>query len=188
MIFWRMISWRNMAVAALMTVAIGSGAAAQEAEQPANAPPVKPEKFKDWDLFCPERNTASAPRVCEMRTIIVSKEGQRLGALAVASIPAPGGSAQVIASALLPLGVDLTSEPRLLVGEGKPIALTFLRCLQRGCEAATPLATDQQASLRAGTIAKVTVGIGGDKNATFEFSLSGFSAAHDVMKTRTGAK
>jgi invasion protein IalB len=183
-----MIFWRNMAVAVLVTATIGAGAAAQEAEQPAGTPPIKPEKFKDWDLFCPAPKTASAPRLCEMRTIIVSKEGQRLGALAVASVQAPGGSAQVIASALVPLGVDLTTAPRLLVGEGEPISLTFLRCLQRGCEAATPLSADQQASLRAGTIAKVTVGIGREKNATFEFSLSGFSAAHDVMKERTGAK
>lgn len=183
-----MTFWRNVAIAALVTAAVGSGAAAQEAQQPANTPPVKPEKFKDWDLFCPQPNSADAPRVCEMRTVIVSKEGQRLGALAVASVPAAGGSAQVIASALVPLGVDLTLAPTLLAGEGKPIELTFLRCLQRGCEAVTPLSAAQQTLLRAGSIAKVTVGIGGGKNATFEFSLNGFTAAHDMMKKRTGGK
>jgi invasion protein IalB len=180
---------RNMALATLMIVAIGSGAMAQEAQPSAETPSVKPEKFKDWDLFCPEPKAANAPRMCEIRTIIVSDKGQRLGALAVATITEPGGAkGQMIASALVPLGVDLTSQPTLAVGEGQPIALKFLRCLQRGCEAVTPLSESQQAALRAGTLAKVAVGIGGEKKATFEFSLAGFTAAHDALKKRTGAK
>jgi invasion protein IalB len=51
-----------------------------------------------------------------------------------------------------------------------------------------PLSADQQAALRAGTVAKVAVGIGGEKKATFEFSLAGFSAAHDALKKRTAAR
>ena len=179
---------RDMALAMVVMAAVGSGAQAQDANPSADAPSAKPEKFKDWDLFCSEAK-ANAPRVCEIRTVIVAKDGQHLGALAVASLPAPSGeSAQVIASALVPLGVDLTAEPRLAVGEAKPVSLKFLRCLKRGCEAATPLSDDQQAAMRAGSVAKGAVGIGGEKTATLEFSLSGFSAAHDAMKSRTAAQ
>lgn len=178
---------RTMALAILVVVATGSAAVAQEAQPTANAPSVKPEEFKDWTLFCPEAKGAGAPQLCEIRTVIVSDKGQRLGALAVANVAGKGG-AQMIASALLPLGVDLTEEPTLAVGESRPIPLKFLRCLQRGCEAMTPLSADQQAALRGGSSAKVAVGIGGGKKATFEFSLSGFTAAHDALKKRTGTE
>ena len=180
---------RTMALAALMLLTFGSGAIGQEAQPSTNAPSAKPEKFKDWDLFCPKPKSADAPQLCEIRTVLVSDKGQRLGALVVATIAEPGGaSGQVIASALVPLGVDLTSQPTLAVGESQPIALKYLRCLQRGCEAMTQLSADQQATLRAGTTANVAVGIGGEKKATFEFSLAGFTAAHDALKKRTAAR
>jgi invasion protein IalB len=119
---------------------------------------------------------------------MLSKAGKPMGALVVASIAeSSGGSGQVVASALVPLGVDLTSQPTLAVGEGQAIDLKFLRCLQRGCEAVAPLSEDQQAALRAGSTAKMAVGIGGEKTATLEFSLSGFSAAHDALKKRIAA-
>jgi invasion protein IalB len=180
---------RIMELTTLTFLALGSGALVQEAwpqeaEPTANAPVVKPEKFKDWDLFCPPPQ-AGAPRVCQIRTVIVSKEGKGIGALVVAS---NAGGEQVIASALVPLGVDLTAQPTLAVGESQPIALKFLRCLQRGCEAMAQLSDSQQEALRAGSIARVVLGIGGEKTATLEFSLSGFSAAHDALKKRIAAQ
>jgi invasion protein IalB len=147
----------------------------------------KPEAFKDWELLCPAPKPADKPRVCEVRTIIKSKEGGRLGALAVAANPDPAASpAPMIATALLPLGVDLTMVPALKVGENEALPLQFRRCLQRGCEAVVVLDDAQLATLRAGTIAKVAVGIGGGKTAVFEFSLNGFTGAHDTMKKRIG--
>jgi len=76
----------------------------------------------------------------------------------------------------------------LAVGTSKPIGLQYLRCLQRGCEAMTQLTADQQAALRAGNSAKVAVGIGPGKKATFDFSLAGFSAAHDALRKKIGAQ
>jgi invasion protein IalB len=173
----------TMALATMMVLALTSGAFAQSTQSTANAP--KPEKYKDWDLFCPKPPAASAPKVCEIRTIILSDKGQRLGALVVA---AEVGGTDVIASALLPLGVDLTQQPSLAVGTGKPITLQYLRCLQRGCEAITKLSADHQAALRAGSSAKVAVGVGPGKTATFDFSLAGFSAAHDALKKKTAVQ
>ena len=179
---------RSMAVAIVMIVGLGTGAIAQEGESAPGAPAGKGEKYKDWTLICSEP-TGNAPQVCEIGTVLVSDKGQRLGALAVASIAEPGGAGgRMIASALVPLGVDLRSQPTLTVGAGQPMALKFLRCLERGCEASAPLSGDQQAALRAGSTAKVAVAVGGDKKATFDFSLSGFSAAHDALKKRLGAK
>lgn len=174
------------ALATMMVLALASSALAQETQPTATAAMSKPEKYKDWDLFCPKPAAANAPQVCEIRTVILSDKGQRLGALVVAA-QVGGGGKEVIASALLPLGVDLTQQPSLAAGSGKPIGLQYLRCLQRGCEAMTPLTADQQASLRAGSSAKVAVGIGGGKKATFDFSLAGFSAAHDALKKKIGA-
>lgn len=168
-----------MVLAALSVLALSSGAFAQNAQTTATAP--KPEKFKDWDLFCPQP-PANAPQVCEMRTIILSDKKQPLGALVVA---AQVGGKEVIASALLPLGVDLTQAPSLNVGSAK-IGLKYLRCLKRGCEAMSPLSADQQAALRGGSSAKVLVGVGGGKSASFDFSLAGFSAAHDALRKKTG--
>lgn len=176
---------QTMALATLAFLAVASGAQAQNAQSTANAP--KPEKYKDWDLFCHTPPAANAPQVCEIRTIILSDKGQRLGALVVAA-QVGGGGKEVIASALLPLGVDLTQAPSLAVGPDKPITLQYLRCLQRGCEAMTQLTAEQQAALRAGSSAKVAVGVGPGKKATFDFSLAGFSAAHDAMKKKTGAQ
>ena len=185
-----MNSWRIVPLALLMSVAAGFGALAQEAQptQPTNtaATMAKPEKYKDWDLFCPKQAAANAPKVCEIRTIILSDKGKPLGALVVAAEVGSGGK-EMITSALLPLGVDLTQQPSLSVGSSK-IALQYLRCLQRGCEAMTQLSAEEQTAMRAGSTANVAVGVGPGKKATFNFSLAGFSAAHDALKKKTGAQ
>lgn len=175
----------TITLALLMSAATGFGALAQEAQPTATAAMAKPEKYKDWDLFCPKPAAANAPQVCEIRTIILSDKGKPLGALVVAA-EVGGGGKEMIASALLPLGVDLTQKPSLTVGSST-IDLQYLRCLQRGCEAITHLSVDQQAALRGGSSAKVAVGIGPGKSATFDFSLAGFSAAHDALKKKVGA-
>jgi invasion protein IalB len=171
-----------MALATIMVLALTSGALAQSTQSTANAP--KPEKYKDWDLFC-HKPAANGPQVCEMLTVILSDKGQRLGALVVAAEVGSGGK-EMIASALLPLGVDLTQQPSLSVGASK-IDLQYLRCQKRGCEAVGKLSADHQAALRGGSSAKVAVGIGPGKSATFDFSLAGFSAAHDALKKKIGA-
>lgn len=170
-----------IAAAAILAAALPCGIGAAQETAP------KPEVFKDWELFCPEPKPAGKPRVCEIRTVIKGKEGGRLGALAVAANPDPAANAvPMIATALLPLGVDLTIAPALKVGENQALPLQFRRCLQRGCEAVGILDEAQLATLRVGTIAKVAVGIGGGKTAVFEFSLNGFTSAHDTMKKRIG--
>jgi invasion protein IalB len=180
-------------LAAIAAATIGAGASAQETQQaPAPATPSqtapKPQKFDDWDLFCPERKTAET-QVCEARTVVVGKQGQRLGALVVAAITeTKTKDSQILASALVPLGVDLTMPPALKIDDGKPIGLKYLRCLQRGCEAMAQLSPEQQAAMQSGSTAKLAVGIGGGKDAVFEFSLKGFTAALAAMKKETGAK
>ena len=164
---------QTVALATLTFLAVATNAVAQEAQPTATAAMAKPEKYKDWDLFCPKPAAANAPQVCEIRTIILSDKRQPLGALVVAA-QVGGGGKEVIASALLPLGVDLTQPPSLAVGADKPIALQYLRCLQRGCEALTQLTAEQQVALRGGSSAKVAVGVGPGKKATFDFSLAGF--------------
>jgi invasion protein IalB len=187
MMFKQTVALATLTFLAAASGALTSGALAQEAQPTATASMAKPEKYKDWDLFCPKPVAANAPQVCEIRTIILSDKGQRLGALVVAA-QVGGGAKEVVASALLPLGVDLTQQPSLAVGADKPITLQYLRCLQRGCEAMTQLSAEQQAALRAGSSAKVAVGVGPGKSATFDFSLAGFSAAHDALKKKTGAQ
>jgi invasion protein IalB len=175
----------TIALAFLMSATTGLALAQEAQPTTAAATMAKPEKYKDWDLFCPQPAVANAPKVCEIRTIILSDKGKPLGALVVAAeIGTNGGD--MIASALLPLGIDLTQPPSLSVGSSK-IGLQYLRCLQRGCEAITHLTADQQAAMRSGSTAKVAVGIGPSKLATFDFSLAGFSAAHDALKKKIGA-
>ena len=50
-----------------------------------------------------------------------------------------------------------------------------------------PYFTGSHRAWAAGSSAKVAVGIGPGKKATFDFSLAGFSAAHDALKKKTGA-
>jgi len=186
MIFKQTVALATLTFLAVASGALTSGALAQEAQPTATASMAKPEKYKDWDLFCPKPVAANAPQVCEMRTVILSDKGQPLGALVVAAAVGGGGN-EMITSALLPLGVDLTQQPSLTVGSSK-IDLQYLRCRQRGCEAMTQLSAEQQTALRAGSSAKVAVGVGPGKTATFDFSLAGFSAAHDALKKKTGAQ
>ncbi len=175
----RKIVLAGLAAGAVTVWAVAAGA------QEAQSPGVAPEKFKAWELLCPQSMAKDKPRICEVRTFITSNEGVRLGALAIALNPDPGAQEMpMIATALLPLGVDLTLMPTLQVGEGKPLPLQFRRCLQRGCEAVAAVGAEHLTVLRAGTLAKVAVGIGGGKNAVFEFSLAGFTAAHDEIKRR----
>ncbi|MGH6893741.1 MAG: invasion associated locus B family protein [Dongiaceae bacterium] len=180
--------WISMSRVAVLAAGIAAAAAPEAPAQSApTATPATAERFKDWELFCPQPKPKDKPRICEVRTIIIGKEGARLGALAIALNPEPGAKElPMIATALLPLGVDLTRAPTLRVGEGTPLPLQFRRCLQRGCEAVALIDTEHLTVLRAGTIAKVAVGIGGGKVAVFEFSLAGFTAAHDTMKQRAG--
>ena len=173
----------TMALATMMVLAVTSGAVAQSTQPAANTP--KPEKYKDWDLFCPKPVAANAPQVCQIRTVILSSEKKPLGVLLVAA-EVGVGTKEMIASVLLPLGTDPTQQPSLTAGSSK-IDLQYVRCQQRGCEAMGNLSADQQAALRAGSSAKVTVGVGSGKSATFDFSLTGFSAAHDALKKKTGA-
>lgn len=184
--------WKALALAALAAT-FNIGAHAQQTQQaPATtaAPTAaQPETFKDWSLYCHPPKVAGEPRVCEIRTVVLSKDGKPLGALVVAAVPdEKTKQAQVIASALVPLGVDLLIEPAFKVDDGKPMPLRYLRCLQRGCEAMAPLPAEQQAAMRAGSKAKVAVGIGGGKNAVFDFSLIGFGAALDAVKKRSGVQ
>ena len=178
---------RLTAVAALAFV-LGGWSSVSWAQETSAAPAVpEAEAFKDWELLCPEPKPTDKPRVCEIRTIIKSNEGGRLGALAVAANPDSNAApVPMIATALLPLGVELTMIPALKVGDNDVLPLQFRRCLQHGCEAVVALDDARLATLRAGTIAKVAVGIGGGKTAVFEFSLNGFTAAHDAMKKRLG--
>ena len=187
------MNWMNtgkaMTLAAIAALAIAGGASAQETQQAPAAPAVKAESFQEWELFCPEPNAAAEVRVCEIRTLMSGEGGKKLGALVVAAITQSGTDrSEIIASALVPLGVDLTRDPALRIDEGQPLSLNFVRCLQRGCEAMMPLSAAQQASMQAGRKAQVAVGVGGGKHAVFEFSLSGFTAALTAMKERTGAK
>jgi invasion protein IalB len=186
-----MKSMQSVALATLTSLALASGALtsgtlAQEAQPTATVSMAKPEKYKDWDLFCPKPAAANAPQVCQIRTVILSNEKKPVSVLLVAA-EAGVGAKEMIASVLLPLGIDLTQQPSLTTGSSK-IDLQYLRCQQRGCEAMGKLSVDQQAALRAGSSAKVEVGIGPGKNATFDFSLAGFSAAHDALKKKTGAQ
>jgi invasion protein IalB len=184
--------WKALALAAVVAT-FGISASAQEAQQsPAgNAVPTaaKPEDFKDWKLYCPQPKTANEPRICEARTILLSKDGKPLSALVVASVPEEKTKqTQLVASVLVPLGVDLIAQPLFKVDDGTVMPLRYLRCLQRGCEALAPLPAEQQSAMRSGSKAKVEVGVGGGKNAVFSFSLNGFSAALDSLKKFSGAK
>jgi len=181
---------KNMALAALAVLMIGTGASAQETQQSPAAPPAaKPVGFQDWELFCPEPAPAVEVKVCEIRTIMTGEDGRNVGALVVAAVTqTKTNSSEIIASALVPLGVDLTIDPALRIDEGQPVELNFVRCLQRGCEAMRPLSAEQQASMQAGSKAKLAVGVGRGQHAVLEFSLKGFTAALAAMKQQTGAK
>lgn len=186
-----MTVWKALALAALAAT-FDTSAFAQETQAPA-APAAttgaQPETFKDWSLYCHAPKDAAAQRVCEIRTVVMSKENKPLGALVVAVVPdEKTKQMQVIASALVPLGVDLLVEPGFKVDDGKPMPLRYLRCLQRGCEAMAPLPAEQQSAMRSGGKANVEVAIGGGKNAVLGFSLSGFTAALDALKKASGIK
>jgi invasion protein IalB len=183
---------KAMILAALATLAISTGAQAQAQSQDPQQTPLaaaKPESFQDWQMFCPEPTGSVKTRVCEIRTVATGKDGRKLGAFAVAAITEiETKKSEIIASALVPLGVDLREDPALKIDEGQPMGLKYVRCLQRGCEAMTPLSADQQASMQSGTKARVAVGVGGTEKAVLEFSLKGFTAALTALKQRTGAK
>ena len=118
---------------------------------------------------------------------IAGRQGARAGAVTVAANSDPAANPMpMVATALLPLGVELTMIPALKVGENDVLPLQFRRCVQRGCEAVALLDEAQLAGLRAGTIAKVAAGMRGGKTAVFEFSLNGFAGAYDAMKKRLG--
>jgi invasion protein IalB len=184
--------WKALVLTAVV-VTFSIGAHAQQTQQApattATPTAAQPETFKDWSLYCHPSMVAGEPQVCEIRTVVVSKDGKPMGALVVAAVTdEKTKQAQVVASALVPLGVDLMIEPALKIDDGKQIPLRYLRCLQRGCEAIAPLPAEQEAAMRAGSKAKLAMAIGGGKNAVFDFSLSGFGAALDAVKKRSGVK
>src|SRR5262245_725109 len=152
---------KAIVLAACAMLTIGTAARAQDAQQAPATAAVKPENFQDWQLFCPEPSANADRHVCEIRTVAAGKDGRKLAALAVAAITeTQTKKSEIIASALVPLGVDLRTGPALRIDNGNPVELSFIRCLQRGCEAMISLSPEQQASMQSGTKASVAVGVG----------------------------
>ncbi|MBN2907162.1 MAG: invasion associated locus B family protein [Rhodobacteraceae bacterium] len=200
---------RPLAVCALATTALGAGTAlAQDATAPAEpadnapaadavpadtlptgesaAPDTRPqayvkETFKDWRVVCVK--LAEDRESCNMQQLMLDDNQNPVSQVSIAPLPpaaAPRAAAVEIAA---PLETLLSEDLRLGVGDATPVRYRFSFCTTQACFARFALTADEVAAFKAGSAATVKIVplAAPDQTANISMSLSGFTAAFDMV-------
>jgi invasion protein IalB len=176
-------------IAGLAAVSILTGAAAAQssARAPADANrPVQPSEtknFGDWTVRC---YPASSATPCEMIELLVNKKtGRRvLGVLIVYNQTQNQSAIQLS----MPLGVMLQSGAVLSSDTYTSGVLRYRLCDIQGCYTFAPLTDDAIKALGRATKAEMRIVSADGKKFNLNFSLNGFTAAHNALVDMTRQK
>lgn len=156
--------------AALLLVAVG--AAAQDRTM---------SSFNDWQLRC----EVAPQRQCEIAGMANTAQGRPAAQLLVGRL---GQQGQQVVAAVLPLGVHLPGQVRLLL-DGETQRLEFQRCVAEGCIASAPLSEGMLRSLRAEPgNTRIIVQDAARADITLTLSMRGFARAHAALAEAAGAQ
>ncbi|MCX7374359.1 MAG: invasion associated locus B family protein [Alphaproteobacteria bacterium] len=163
---------QRMRVLALPLVVLSGAAAAQDRTMAS---------FNDWQLRCEE----APQRQCEIASVANTAQGRPAAQLLVGRL---GQQGQQVVAAVLPLGVHLPGQVRLMLG-GETLRLEFQRCVSEGCIASAPLTEPLLRSLRAEPDnARIIIQDAARADVALVLSMRGFARAHAALAAAPNAQ
>jgi len=165
-----------------------TGAALAQAAPPAApAAPAKPEvkTVQDWAVRCfPVQSLSPCDIFQELDN---QRTGQRVISMSIAFYPTLNRHALVIA---VPLEVSIPTGLKLQTGSYTSPLLKYRRCDRNGCyvEMAVDNGLIESLARSSGDSGKINIAADNGKTYSLNFSLKGFSAAHDEMASQARVK
>jgi invasion protein IalB len=182
-LFSRKINQTLMAACAGLMLAAGA-ALAQQA--PAPEAPGRPDvkTVGDWTVRC---FPIQSPSPCDIfQEQDYQKTGQRVLSISIAYVPSMDKHAIQIS---VPLDISIPKGVTLQTDTYTSPVLKYRRCDRNGCY--IEMAVDNglvEGLAKSGAQGKVNIAADNGKNYTLNFSLKGFSQAHDDMVAQARAK
>ncbi len=139
-------------------------------------------RIRDWTLRCPSGSNPSSG--CVLTQPLLLKDGRRLLALQIASLP-PSGDRSGDTHALVlsaPLGVHLPFGARLQVDDSVSLKIVFERCDEAGCYAGTPLTRNLDIAMQEGSDLNISIRDLNGREITGRLSLLGYSAGMRALR------
>jgi len=169
---------KRIAAACLLgTVMLPAGAAAQQTGQAQQPNETVKATHGDWEIVC----ASAQPELCVMRQIGQTADGKRVLEVRVRKLDGvttqDGQTVPAAIRILTPLGTLLQPGVRVQVDGSEPRTGLFEVCLPRGCVVEDPMSEEFLGQLRAGAIAKMTIGLIQQGELNVDISLSGFTKA-----------
>ena len=146
----------------------------------AQAPSAAPARFGDWALDC-RAAEAGRPRQCRLFQNVVQNPG--FTQLVNISIARAGPDAPYVASVTVPLGILLQPGLFVLVDQQKLVQFPLYRCNVNGCLGTFPVTDRILQAFGSGTSSGVVFRQPNGKYAHIRFSLKGFAAGFEALKT-----
>ncbi|MFO1247282.1 MAG: invasion associated locus B family protein [Alphaproteobacteria bacterium] len=171
----------------LMTCAALAQAPAAAPAAPAAPASNKPEvnTVQDWAVRC---FPIQSPSPCDMfQELDNQRTGQRVISMSIAFYPSLNRHALVVA---VPLEVSIPAGLKLQTSTYTSPMLKYRRCDRNGCyvELAVENNVIESLARSSGDAGKIVIAADSGKVYNLNFSLKGFSAAHDDMVTKARAK
>jgi invasion protein IalB len=136
--------------------------------------------YGDWIERCQRVDASGEPRrVCEV-SLTVAASGQS-APLAEVAIGRPKKNAPLRLTLVLPVNVSFPSAPKITVGGGDPVELSWRRCVPAGCVADSAFDADALRAFREATTAKVESRSAAGGYFNFAISLRGLPQALDAL-------
>ena len=179
--------WASAMAGAVLSVALGCGAALAQA--PAAQAPARPEskQFDDWAVRC---FPVQSPSPCDMFQEVANQQrNQRILAISIAYVPSMDRYALQVT---VPLGISIPKGLSMQTDSYTSPTLRYRRCDRDGCYVETGVEKSVIEGLaKSSPDGKAKVNITGDSNGKsvgITYFLKGFVAAHDDMVSQAKAK
>jgi invasion protein IalB len=172
-------------IGALAGILFAFGAAfAQQAPEAGNAPPPEVKPVQDWFVRC---FAVDSPNPCDMFQELDSQTTkQRVLLLSMAYVP---GVDRHLLQIVVPLEISIPKGLTIKTDRYTSPVLKYRRCDRNGCYVEMPADNAMvEALAKSGPAAKVNIVADNGKAYGLNFSLKGFSEAHDEMVAKSRAK
>jgi invasion protein IalB len=178
---------KTVLAGAFMGLMTGAALAQAPAPDAAPAAPGKPEvkTVQDWAVRC---FPVQSPSPCDIfQELDNQRTGQRVISMSIAFYPSLNRHALVIA---VPLEVSIPKGLKLQTSSFTSPMLKYRRCDRNGCyiEMAVDNGLIESLARSSGDGGKINISADNGKAYSLNFSLKGFSAAHDDMVSQARVK
>ena len=137
------------------------------------------QRFTDWTVRC-ETEENQQQRCVIYQTLVNQENEQPVVQFTVGYLGKDGN--QPAAIMMVPLGVALKAGVQMQIDDNKAMRVPFDHCIPTGCVAGVPLDQQLIASMKRGRVSKVTIRDITGRTASFDISLSGFTAGFNALR------